>query len=160
MKRKLILALFAAVLALGTSLCAEDSKGKGTEGASARFYTADDYEGADLELFNMLKETEWRPRAKGFFEHTSIINYASKKSQRLIFKTNGEVWYKFGASGQGVAGAFYINNGVIQIETMRLVYKEETDQLEDVISGRIFDRVGEKPAAKADSTDASVKQEE
>ena len=160
MKRKLILVLVAAVLALGTSLCAEDSKGKGSEAVTARFYTADDYDGADLELFNMLKETEWRPRAKVFFEHTSIINYASKKSQRLIFKTNGEVWYKFGASGQGVAGAFYINNGVIQIETMRLVYKEETDLLEDAISGRIFDRVGEKPAAKADSTDASVKQEE
>lgn len=160
MKRKFILVLVAAAVALGASLYAENSKGKTAEEAPARLYTADDYEGADLELFNMLKETVWRPRAKGFFEHASVFNYAAKKSQRMTFKTNGEVWYKIGASGQGVAGAFYINNGVIQIETMRLVYNEEADQLEDAISGRIFDRVGEKPAAGTDSPDAaSVKEE-
>lgn len=152
MKKKFILVLIAAVVALGSSLYAEDSKSKSSDGEAQKLYTAEDYEGADLELFNMLKETEWRPRAKGLYEHINIINYVSKKSQRMIFKTNGEVWYKFSASGQGVAGAFYIKDGIIQIDSMRLIYNAETDLLEDAISGRIFDRIGEKPATKTDAT--------
>lgn len=158
MKKKLILVLVAAVLALGSSLYAEDSKGKASDEEQTRLYTAEDYDGADLELFNFLKETEWKPKAKGFLEHTSIINYASRTSQRWTFKSNGEVWVK--ASSVGGVTAFYIKDGVITVDSLRLTYDAANDQLVDAVSGRKFNRVGEKPAAKVDSTDATTENKE
>lgn len=158
MKRKIILVLFAAVMALGSSLYAADSKSKSTEENPQRLYTAEDYEGADLELFNMLKETSWRPKLKGFFEHTNPFSAGSKKSEKMAFKSNGEIWYTYGAAGHGSAAAFYIKDGIIMIENHRFVYDSEKDQLEDVIAGRIYNRIGEKPAAEADAADTTSKE--
>ena len=160
MKKKLILVLVAAVMALGSSLYAEDSKSKSTEGEPNRLYTAEDYEGADLELFNFIKETSWRPKAKGFLEHTSIISFAYKKSESMTFKSNGEMWYKFAASGQGSILPYYIKDGVISVGNGRIVYNPEKDQLEDMVDGRIYNRIGEKPAAKAEEPKDTAAKEE
>lgn len=160
MKRKLILVLLAAVLALGSSLYADDSKVNPYAEASKQLFTAEDYEGEDLDLFNTIKETVWRPKAKGFLEHVSITSFAFKKSETLTFKSSGECWYKNAAAATGAVLPFFIKDGVITVGNGRLVYTPEKDQLEDMVDGRIYNRVGEKPAAGTDSTDtATVKQE-
>lgn len=160
MKKKSVLFLFAAVIAVGASLYAEGSKVNPYEEASKQLFTAEDYEGEDLELFDTIKETVWRPKAKGFLEHVSITSFAFKKSETLTFKSSGECWYKNAAAATGAVIPFFIKDGVITVGNGRLVYNPEKDQLEDMVDGRIYNRVGEKPAPKTDSADATTEKKE
>ena len=109
--------------------------------------TAADYDGADLELFETMAGTTWTPKPKGFYEVSNPFVFFSKKSERMTFRENGEVWYKYSGSS-GAVMPYTIENGVITVGNGRLVYDAETDRLTDIVGGRVYVRVGDKPAQK------------
>ena len=109
--------------------------------------TAADYDGADLELFGTMAGTTWTPKPKGFYEVSNPFVFFSKKSERMTFRENGEVWYKYSGSS-GAVMPYIIEDGVITVGNGRLVYDAETDRLTDIVGGRVYVRVGDKPAQK------------
>ena len=137
---KLILVLAVFLTVSGAFLCAESPVKDSLQTIDAAGDAAAcGYEGADLELFNQIKDTSWCPKLKGFFEVTNPITAVMKKSDRLMFRANGEAWLKSGSYGAVVP--YRIQDGMIYIENHRFVYDAENDRIKDLVGGRVSTRV-------------------
>lgn len=142
---KLVLALSALLAVSGTFLWADSPDADGMKASGGTEGIACEYEGEDLELFNRIKDTTWCPKLKGFLEVTNPFAAISRKSDRMTFRPNGEVWFKVGSTGAVMP--YSIRDGMIIIENRRFAYDAENDRIEDIVAGRVYTRVGPKQDA-------------
>lgn len=145
--RRSMLALFAAFAVSSACVWARGSAPL-PKLEDNHLLTAADYEGEDLELFETIAGTTWCPKAKGFFELSNPVTLISKRAERMTFRVNGEAWYKYSGSS-GVVMSYSIKDGVITVGSSRLVYDAKSDRLSDLVSGRVYTRVGDRPEPKA-----------